>query len=169
MDNKISAVVAVPAVKKTSLKQALPGQANKLINKYAFGSSLFGYIPFPVVDALGIMAVQRKMLFHLATIYNIPFSRSLAKDLLKTLAGGLVSRAAVPMAIKIIPGINVLFGSAGMAAIGSASTYAVGKTFKRHFDEGGNLEDFNPDEEKRIFEKELKKGIILTRKKAKKS
>ena len=156
-------------MKKTLSKQALSGQANKLINKYAFGSGLFGYIPFPVVDALGIMAVQRKMLFHLAKIYDIPFSRSLAKDLLRILAGGIASRAAVPMAIKIIPGINVLFGSTGMAAIGSASTYAVGKTFKRHFDEGGTLEDFNPFEEKEIFEKELKKGITLSQKKGKKS
>jgi len=156
-------------MKKTPLKQTLSGQANKLIKNYAFGSGLFGYIPFPVVDAFGIMAVQRKMLFHLAKIYDIPFSRSLAKDLLRTLAGGIASRAAIPMVIKTIPGINVLFGSTGMAAIGSASTYAVGKTFKRHFDEGGTLEDFNPAEEKEIFEKELKKGIILSQKKRKKS
>ena len=155
-------------MKKTPSKQALSGPANKLIKKYAFGSGLFGYIPFPVVDALGIMAVQRKMLFHLAKIYDIPFSRSLAKDLLRILAGGIASQAAVPMAIKIIPGINVLFGSTGMAAIGSASTYAVGKTFKRHFDEGGTLEDFNPVEEKEIFEEELKKGITLSQKKGKK-
>ncbi len=156
-------------MKKTPLKQLRSGQANKLINKYAFGSGLFGYIPFPVVDALGIMAIQRKMLFHLAKIYDIPFSRSMAKDLLRTLAGGIASRATIPMAIKIIPGINVLFGSTGMAAIGSASTYAVGKTFKRHFDEGGTLEDFNPVEEKEIFEEELKKGFTLSQKKGKKS
>ncbi len=149
-------------MKKKPSKKILSGQANKLINKYAFGSSLFGYIPFPVVDALGIMAIQRKMLFHLAKIYDIPFSRSLAKDLLRTLAGGIASRAAFPMAIKIIPGINVLFGSIGMAAIGSASTYAVGTTFKRHFEAGGTLEDFDPDEEQEIFEAELKKGITLS-------
>jgi len=155
-------------MKKTLSKQTLSKQADKLIQKYTFGSGVFGYIPFPVVDAFAIMAVQRKMLFHLAKIYDIPFSRSLAKDLLRTLAGGMASRAAVPMAIKIIPGINVLFGSIGMAAIGSASTYAVGKTFKRHFDQGGTLESFNPVEEKEIFEKELKKGITFTQKKRKK-
>ncbi len=154
-------------MKKKTSKHALSGQANKLIKKYAFGSGLFGYVPFPVVDAIGIMAVQRKMLHHLAKLYDLPFSRSLAKDLLRTLAGGIASRAAVPMAIKVIPGINVLFGSTGMAAIGSASTYAVGKTFKRHFDEGGTLEDFNPAVEKEIFDEELKKGMILSQKKGK--
>ena len=151
-------------MKKKPSKALLSGQAYKLINKYAFGSSLFGYVPFPVVDALGIMAVQRRMLFQLAKLYNVPFSRSLAKDLLRTLAGGIASRAAVPMAIKIVPGINVLFGSIGMAAIGSASTYAVGTTFKRHFEAGGTLEDFDPVEEQEIFQAELKKGITLLQK-----
>jgi uncharacterized protein (DUF697 family) len=144
-------------------KNQLAMQADKLIKKYAFGSGVFGYMPFPVLDAIGIMAVQRRMLFHLAEVYNIPFSRNLAKDLLTTMAGGIASRAAIPIAIKIIPGINVLFGSAGMAAIGSASTYAVGKVFKKHFEEGGTLEDFNPDKEKEMFEAELKRGITLSR------
>lgn len=140
-------------------------RAEKLIKKYAFGSGLFGYIPVPVLDAFGIMTVQRKMLFHLAKVYNIPFSRSLAKDLLKTLSGGIASRAAIPIAIKMVPGVNILFGSTGMAVIGSASTYAVGRVFKKHFETGGTLEDFNPDKEKETFETELKKGVTLSQKK----
>ena len=136
-------------------------QANNLINKYAFGSGIVGYIPIPVVDAFGILAVQRRMLFQLARVYDIPYSRSLAKDLLRTLAGGIASRAAIPVAVKMIPGINILFGSMGMAAIGSASTYAVGKVFKKHFAAGGTLEDFDPDKEKEVFEAELKQGVTL--------
>ena len=147
----------------------LSDRAESLIKKYAFGSGLFGYVPLPVLDAFGVMVVQRKMLFHLAKIYNIPFSRSLAKDLLTTLAGGVASRAAIPMAMKMVPGIGMLFGSAGMAAMGSASTYAVGKVFKKHFEEGGTLEDFNPDQEKEIFEEELKTGLKLSEEKGKNS
>ena len=142
-------------------------KAEKLIKKYAFGSGVFGYLPVPVVDALGIMTLQRKMLFHLARVYQVPFSRSLAKDLLKTLAGGIASQTAIPMAIKMVPGINILFGSTSMAAMGSASTYAVGKVFKKHFEEGGTLDDFDPVEEKEIFEAELKKGVELSQHKKK--
>lgn len=147
---------------KQSNKNRLSEKADKLIHRYAFGSGLVGYIPVPVLDAFGIMAVQRKMLFHLAKVYNVPFSRSMAKDLLKTLAGGVASRAAVPMVVKMIPGINILFGSTGMAAIGSSSTYAVGKVFKKHFEKGGTLRDFDPKQEKAVFEAELKKGIKLS-------
>ena len=142
-------------------------EADKLIKRYAFGSGFIGYIPIPVVDSLGIMAVQRKMLFHLAKVYNVPFSRSLAKDLLKTLAGGIASQAMLPMALKLVPGINVLFGSTGMAALGSASTYAVGKVFQKHFEDGGTLEDFDPNKEQDAYEAELKNGIMLLQDKKK--
>lgn len=149
---------------KPTKKRIQSAQADKIIRKYAFSSGVFGYVPIPVLDALGIMAVQRKMLFNLAKVYKVPFSRSLAKDLLKTLTGGLVSQAAIPMAIKIIPGVNVLLGSAGMAAVGSASTYAVGKVFQKHFEEGGTLIDFSADAKKSIFETELKTGLKLSKK-----
>lgn len=149
-------------------KKHLSQKADKLIKRYAFSSGFFGYIPLPVVDALGIMTVQRKMLLHLAQVYNVEFSRSLAKDLLTTLSGGYATRAAIPMVVKLIPGINILFGSTGMAVIGSASTYAVGKVFQNHFEKGGTLNDFDPDKEKSVFEAELKKGIKLSQEKGQK-
>jgi uncharacterized protein (DUF697 family) len=143
-------------------------KANMLIKKHAFSSGVFGYVPFPIVDALGIMAVQRKMLSRLAKNYKVPYSQSLAKSLLKTMAGGIAAKATIPVAIKMIPGIGVLFGSTGMAAIGSASTYAVGKVFQQHFEGGGTLEDFNAEQKKEKFETELKAGLKRSQDKEKK-
>ena len=148
-------------------KDILNQKANILIKKYAFGSSVFGYVPIPLMDALAIMALQRKMLFQLAKIYKVSYSQSLAKNLIRTLAGGVAARSAIPVAIKMIPGIGILFGSTGMAAIGSASTYAVGKVFQQHFDEGGTLEDFDADQKKADFETELKAGLKLSQVKKK--
>ena len=125
-------------------------------------------MPFPILDALGILAVQRRMLSRLAELYKVPYSQSLAKDLLRTLAGGIATRATIPVARKIIPGIGVLFGSTGMAAIGSASTYAVGKIFQQHFEEGGTLEDFNAEQKKEKVETELKAGLKRSQVKEKK-
>ena len=154
---------------KQNNKARLSLKADKLVHRYAFGSGLFGYIPVPVLDAFGIMAVQRKMLFHLAKVYNVPYSRSMAKDLIKTLAGGMASKAAIPMVAKMVPGVNILLGSTSMAAIGSASTFAVGKVFQDHFEKGGTLEDFDPKQEKALFEEELKKGIKISQDKEKKA
>jgi len=150
--------MADPQNKKDLLNQ----KADILIRKRAFGSGIFGYIPIPLLDALGIMAVQRKMLFRLAKNYKVSYSQSLAKNLLRTLAGGIAARSAIPVAIKMVPGIGILFGSTGMAAIGSASTYAVGKVFKQHFEEGGTLEGFDADQKKEDFETELKAGLKLS-------
>lgn len=152
-----------PQRKKALLNQ----RADILIKKHAFGSGVFGYIPIPLLDALGIMALQRKMLFRLAKNYKVPYSPSLAKNLIRTLAGGVVARSAIPVAIKMIPGIGILFGSTGMAAIGSASTYAVGKVFQQHFEDGGTLENFDADQKKENFETELKAGLKLSQVKKK--
>ncbi len=148
-------------------KSLLNKKADILIKKHAFGSGIFGYIPIPLLDALGIMALQRKMLFRLAKNYKVSYSQSLAKNLIRTLAGGVAARSAIPVAIKMIPSIGILFGSTGMAAIGSASTYAVGKVFQQHFEEGGTLEDFDADQKKEEFEIELKAGLKLSQVKKK--
>lgn len=149
---------------KLNQRRILSEKSDKIIRKYAFSSGIFGYVPIPLLDALGIMAVQRKMLFDLAKVYNVPFSQSLAKDLLKTFSRGLVSRAAFPMAIKLIPGVNILLGNAGMAAVGSASTYAVGKVIQKHFEEGGTFKNFSAVAKNSIFEAELKTGLKLSKK-----
>lgn len=147
--------------------QSKKKKANMLIKKHAFGSGVVGYIPIPLLDALGVMAMQRKMLFQLAKNYEVPYSQSLVKNLIRTLAGGVAARSAIPVAIKMIPGVGILFGSTGMAAIGSASTYAVGKVFQQHFEEGGTLEDFDVDQKKEDFEAELKTGLKLSQVKKK--
>ena len=39
------------------------------------------------------------------------------------------------------------------------SYYAVSKVFQQHFEEGGNLEDFDATKKKERFEAELKLGL----------
>lgn len=141
---------------KQNDKRKLAIKSDKLIRKYALGSGVFGYAPFPVLDGLGIMAVQRTMLKQLAKNYKVSYSRSLAKDLLSTLVGGVMTRAAIPIALKMVPGVGVLLGSTGMAAIGSASTFAVGKVFKQHFEEGGTMKNFDVKQNKKTYEVEMK-------------
>jgi len=142
-------------------KRRLAIKADKLIRKHALSSGVFGYAPFPVLDGLGIMVVQRTMLKQLAKNYKVSYSRSLAKDLLNTLVGGVVSRAAMPIALKMIPGVGVLLGSTGMAAIGSASTFAVGKVFKQHFERGGTMKNFDAKQNKKTYEAELNARLKL--------
>lgn len=123
-----------------------------------------------MLDIAGLMSVQRIMLYRMSVLYGVPFKKHLAKALSTTLMGSLASGVAAPVAgsaLKLIPGIGTLVGGAGMATLGGASTYAIGRVFKQHFEEGGTLEDFNPDKEKETFEAELKKEVALSQDKKK--
>ena len=141
-------------------------QADELIKKYVFQSGLTGFIPIPLVDLLGLIGVQQLMLYHLSKLYHVPYSKGVAKTRVTGLTSGLATQAARPMvgsAIKLIPGIGTLVGGASMAMLGGASTYAVGKVFQQHFEEGGTLENFDPKTAKKTFEAELEKGKELSR------
>jgi len=145
--------------------ESLSQQADRLIKNYSFGSSLTGFIPIPLLDTVGLIGVQRLMLLRLSQLYGIRYSKNLAKSWLTTLMSGMASKAASPMlgsALKMIPGIGTLIGGASMAALGGATTYAVGKVFQQHFENGGTLKDFDPEKAKKVFDAELEKGKELS-------
>ena len=133
-------------------------QAEKIIKDYAFGSSLTGLIPVPLLDTMGLMGVQRLMLMQLAKLYGVPFSKHLAKAWLSTLMTGLAPKAAAPTIgslIKMVPGIGTVAGGMTTATLGGASTYAIGKVFQQHFKQGGTLENFNHQQAKATLLTEL--------------
>lgn len=142
--------------------QPLAQRAEQLIKDYAFGSSLTGFIPIPFLDTLGLIGVQRVMLMRLSKLYGVPFSKHLAKAWVTTLMTGLAPKAATPLVgsmLKLIPGIGTLAGGATTAALGGASTYAVGKVFQQHFEQGGTLENFDPEKAQESFIEALQQGV----------
>lgn len=144
-------------------------QADKIIQHFAFGSSLAGFIPVPLLDAVGLIGVQRFMLYRLSKLYSVPFKKNLGKAMVTTSFAGLTSAAATPVVgktlLKFIPGVGTVVGAMSMAALGSASTYAVGKVFQQHFEKGGTLENFDPKLSEEAYKEALKKGQELAEKK----
>lgn len=146
---------------------SLSEKADNLIKKYAFRSSVTGFIPIPLMDTLGLIGVQQTMLYYLATLYNVPYSKARAKTRIAGLTSGLtttVARPVVGSALKLIPGIGTLVGGTSMAVLGSASTYAIGKVFQQHFEKGGTFEDFDPKVAEKVFATEFEKGKKLSNK-----
>lgn len=142
-------------------KQLLAQRADQLIRDYAFGSSLTGFIPIPLMDTLGLIGVQRVMLMRLSKLYGVRFSKHLAKAWISTLMSGLAPKAATPLVgsmLKLIPGVGTLVGGATTAALGGAATYAVGKVFQQHFEQGGTLENFDPDKATGAFTAAMQQG-----------
>lgn len=149
---------------ETALQQKLKKRlvkSQELIKQYAFGSSLTGFIPIPFLDTVGLIGVQRIMLLHLSKLYDVPFSRNAAGIILSSLMGGVASRAAAPFAssaLKLLPGVGTAISGTSMATMSAASTYAVGKIFQQHFEQGGTLENFNLEQAKSELNNKMQEG-----------
>ena len=60
--------------------------------------------------------------------------------------------------VKLIPGLGTVIGGATASVAGAAATYALGRVFTQHFDQGGTLLDFDPISSREYFQKEFESG-----------
>ncbi|WP_291720910.1 DUF697 domain-containing protein [Bernardetia sp.] len=132
-------------------------RADKVIENsviWAMGASL---IPIPLADMIAVTVIQADMVRRLAEINGVTANNANIESWLGTLSGGVLSKLGA-QALKLIPGWGSVAGGVGMAVLSGASTYAAGKTFAKHFREGGDLEDFDADAVKGFYDEQLIKG-----------
>jgi len=109
-----------------------------------------GIIPIPLVDLAAVSAVQLKMLRDLTRFYGLENDEKLGKKVISALIGGLVPSTlgpAVGSMLKVVPLVGGIAGLLTQPAFSYASTYAVGKVFIRHFEQGGTLLTLDPKKE----------------------
>ncbi len=122
-------------------------QGVRIVRSYMGWSSAAGLLPLPGLDISGVAAVQVKMLHSMARLYDVPFNKTLARQLVVALfGGGGAMIVALPMATvaKTLPVVGTMAGMLLSPAIAVASCYATGHAFLRHFEAGGTLETFDP-------------------------
>lgn len=140
----VSTDVASEAPHCESAKHTL--EADAIINKDMLLAMGVGIVPIPLVDFVGVTAVQLRMLRRIAELYEIPYSKKDTQALVSALLGGaLPAAAALPVAslMRWIPVVGWTLGSASMSILSGASTYALGQVFARHFAKGGTIQSFN--------------------------
>jgi len=128
--------------------------ARTIIRRRMLYAAGLGVIPFPIVDAAGILAVQVVMIKDLAKVYDIPFKEQLVKSFIGSLAGSMSAMSVV----KTLPVMGSTIGAVAVSVSGAASTYAIGKVFVHHFDLGGTLLDFDPVKSQQYFKKLYEEG-----------
>ncbi len=133
-------------------------KANETVRSYTLTSMSTGFIPIPIVDQMVLTGIQQKMLHSLTNLYEIPFSNSLVKQLLKTMLKGMATRAMMSSFLKFIPGGGTVAGTMSALMFNGASTYAVGIVFTQHFESGGTLLNFDPQKISELFMAEFEKG-----------
>lgn len=127
----------------------------KIYTGWSAGASL---IPAPLVDLAAVTGVQIKMVHELSKAYDIPFSRNAVKTIIASLLGSALPATlarGMSSLIKAIPGVGSILGSLSAPVFTTASTYAVGKVFVKHFEMGGNLLDFDTEAMRGYFKEEF--------------
>lgn len=140
-------------VKKSIKRKAA---AKKIIRRRMLYAAGLGLVPIPIIDAAGILTTQILMIKDIAKIYRVPFKEQRVKSLIGALVGSLATAGM----LKAIPGLGTLAGGLSMSLTGVAATYALGKIFTLHFEQGGTLLDFDPVKSRKYFEQAYKEGEI---------
>ncbi len=159
---------AEPAVAATESTEARDGhearlrQVEGIVRRNVYWALGIGIIPFPIVDIVGLVGVELKMIKELSDVYGVKFTENTAKSIVTSLA---VSVGSVGIAeliggslLKVIPAIGQIVGVVGVSVVSAAFTQALGSVFIMHFEAGGTLLSFKPDTMRDFFRKEFEKA-----------
>lgn len=132
-------------------------EASSIIKNHMIWSMGAGLIPLPMVDLVAVSAIQLDMIHQLAKLYEVDFKQTEGKARIAALTGTGLSRLGA-RAVKFIPGVGAVLGGITMAVLSGASSYALGEAFRKHFETGGTLLDFDPARFKKYYDEKFEKG-----------
>ncbi|MFQ5568296.1 MAG: DUF697 domain-containing protein [Rhodothermales bacterium] len=131
--------------------------ADAIVKKHVLLSIGGGLIPIPLADMAAVTALQVSMLEQLADLYEVSYSRSIAKSFVAALTGSTAAKLGSSL-IKMIPGVGSFIGGVAMSATSGASTYAVGQVAISQFESSGTLEDIDLDKAREAYEEAFEEG-----------
>lgn len=139
--------------------------SNKLINSATKWAAAATCIPVNGLDLAALAGVQANLIVNISALYGEKPSKYVVSGVISTLLATLLpsygAQLTVPVLLKWIPFGN-LVGIATMAGFGAAATYAVGKVFVDHYENGGTFADFSAsaasDELKNTFAAKVSKS-----------
>jgi uncharacterized protein (DUF697 family) len=153
-----TATVDVDVVETLEVPSTKIEAAANLISAATKWSVAASVIPVPTLDVLAVGAVQVNLVTDLAHLYGSTFKQESVKAVVSALLGMLVPAGAASVVVKLVPGIGTIAGIISLAGFSAAATYAIGKVFVAHFENGGTLDNFSPEAVKADLQKEFKKA-----------
>lgn len=137
--------------------------ADTIIKNHVAFSTGAGLIPVPVIDIVAVSAVQLDMIRQIAKVYEKDFSETQGKAIVSALTSSTLARAGASSIAKMIPVVGTYIGGASNAILAGASTFALGEVFKRHFETGGTILDFDVERLKRLYKEKFEKGKYVAK------
>ncbi len=117
--------------------------------------AIAGLLPLPWISFAALTAVQLNMLRHLASIYDVSFSKEIGASAIGALVGSDFSLSLSLGIAKLLPGPSVALAVVSGGLLGSASTFALGKVFIQHFESGNTFLSFDPDKVRAHYEEQF--------------
>lgn len=109
--------------------------ANKVVRTAALVGLAAGMEPIPIIDIPIILGNQIRMVLRIGAIYGEPLNGNSGRELLVTVAGGLLFRLLAEEAAKAVP-----FGGDLVAGvIAGAGTWSLGQVAIAYFESGKKL------------------------------
>ncbi|MDE3230436.1 MAG: GTP-binding protein [Chloroflexota bacterium] len=135
----------IPAIINTSPEAALVlgrllpqyrrRAANKLVRNASLVSLAAGLQPIPLVDIPILLSNQIRMTLRIAAVYGEPVTAAHLREIMTTVAGGLIMRYLAEELAKAAP----VAGDLVSGAIAAAGTYALGQVAIEYFENGKRL------------------------------
>lgn len=144
-------------------RQSRSDHADTIIRNHVVWSMSAGFIPVLVADIFAVSAVQLDMIRQMCKVYDVDFSETQGKALVTSLTGTTLARLGAGSILKMVPGVGSVIGGATVSVFAGASTYALGEVFKKHFDSGGTILDFDPARLKKYYKEKFEKGKKVAR------
>jgi len=135
--------------------------AMEIVKRNALYSAGVGIVAIPVVNVLGVTALQVKMLRELADHYGVPFRQDRVKSIVSSLLSGLVGTElgyGLAGTVAGVPLLGSLLGMVTLPFFAGAATWATGKVFIQHFASGGTFLDFDPEKVRGYFREQFGKA-----------
>lgn len=132
--------------------------AETIIRNHVIWSLGAGFIPVVFADVLAVTALQLDMIRQLCRVYEVDFSETQGKAVITSLTSSTLARLGATSVTKVIPVVGTLIGGVTNSVFAGATTYALGEVFKKHFDSGGTILDFDPDRLRKLYKEKFEKG-----------
>ncbi len=140
-------------------------EADRVIRSHVGLSVGTGLIPIPLADLASVAALQLAMLKQLARIYDQDFNSDSLRSFIATVStamiGSLVVRVGSSVA-KAVPAFGQVLGATAQATLSGASTYALGRIFKRYLKQGLSLEEIDVRTIRVEVRREYEQGKLLS-------
>ncbi len=166
-----AAAAPSPGAKADAPAAGKTDSAHAIVRRNVLWSLGVGLVPVPIIDVLGVGAVQVKMLKELSELYGVKFSEQIAKKIVASLVAA-VGSAGLGVALastffKFVPLVGTSLGVVSMPIVAGAFTMATGRVFVAHFESGGTILTFNPSAIRDHFRAEFQqaKQIVTQMKK----